>query len=207
MMHDMNLEALYPKPRTTIYALENKVYPYLLKDIVIERVNQVWKTDITYVKRPEGFIYLIGIIDVFSRFLIEHAYSNTLDSIFCLELLEKAFTMHGRPEILNSDQGSQFTSKAWTEYVENNGIKVSMDGRGRWADNIHIERFWRTLKSEHIRFHEFDNTKEAKRSISGFIETYNYRRLHQSMGYKTPGSVYYGLKYEQAGEVKNHLSY
>ena len=139
---------------------------------------------------PEGFIYCVALIDVYSRFIVAQAYSNTLDSEFCLAMLEQAVKVHGKPEVINTDQGSQFTCKAWVEWVENNGIKVSMDGRGRWADNVYIERFWRTLKNEHIYLHEFDSVADAKKSISSYIEVYNYKRLHQSLGYKTPAEMY-----------------
>jgi putative transposase len=190
MMQEMRIKALYPKHRTTIINAAHKKYPYLLHDIKIERPNQVWATDITYIKMPEGFMYLIGIIDVFSRFLVAWSFSNTMEAEFCKAALDKAICTGNIPEILNTDQGCQFTSVAWIESVEGYGIKVSMDGKGRWADNIFIERFWRTLKHEHILLHGFENVKEARDSIGRYIETYNYKRLHQSLGYQTPAEVY-----------------
>lgn len=190
MMQDMRIKALYPKHKTTINNPDHKKYPYLLRGMKIERPNQVWATDITYIKMPGGFMYLIGIIDVFSRFLVAWSFSNTMETQFCQEALDRALSTGQKPEILNTDQGCQFTSKAWITQVEENGIKVSMDGKGRWADNIFIERFWRTLKYEHILLYGFNTIKEARESIGQFIETYNYRRLHQNLNYQTPAEVY-----------------
>jgi putative transposase len=188
-MREMNIEALYPKPRTSVKASGHKIYPYLLKDLTIDRPNQVWTTDITYLKMPFGFAYLVALIDVYSRFIVAWRVSNTMDTHFCLEMLEKGLIM-AIPEILNTDQGSQFTSEAWIKAVQNAGIRVSMDGKGRWADNITIERFWRTLKHEHFLLHSFDNLVQVRESIADFIKLYNYRRLHQSLGYQTPAEVY-----------------
>jgi putative transposase len=190
MMQDMKIQAIYPRPKTTINNLDYKKYPYLLHGMKIERPNQVWATDITYIKMPGGFMYLIGIIDVFSRFLISWSFSNTMEAGFCLDALNKALATGKKPEILNTDQGCQFTSKAWIDQVEVNGIKVSMDGKGRWADNIYIERFWRTIKYEHILLFGFTVVKEARESIGQFIKIYNYKRLHQSLNYQTPSEVY-----------------
>ena len=135
-------------------------------------------------------MYLIGIIDVYSRFLVSWSFSNTMETQFCQEALDRALSIGYQPDILNTDQGCQFTSKAWIAQVEKNGIKVSMDGKGRWADNIFIERFWRTLKYEHVLLYEFNTVKEARESIGRFIEIYNYKRLHQSLKYQTPAEVY-----------------
>lgn len=190
MMQDMRIQALYPKHKTTLDNPDHKKYPYLLRDMKIERPNQVWATDITYIKMPGGFMYLIGVIDVFSRFLIAWSFSNTMETQFCLEALDRALAMGTKPDILNTDQGCQFTSQAWVSQVEANGIKVSMDGKGRWADNIFIERFWRTLKYEHVLLHGFDTIKEARESIGRFIAVYNHKRLHQSLNYQTPAEVY-----------------
>lgn len=139
---------------------------------------------------PSGFVYLIGIIDVYSRYLVSWSLLNTLETGFCLSMLKNALQIGHRPHILNTDQGVQFTSEAWIKYVEKNDIKLSMDGIGRWADNIFIERFWRTLKHEHVLIHDFESVKEVRTSIGQFIEIYNHKRLHQSLGYKTPAEVY-----------------
>ena len=199
LMRDMHIQALYPKPKTSIRNTKHKIYPYLLRDLFITKPNHVWSTDITYIKMPQGFVYLTSLIDIYSRFIIGWGLSNTLDETFCEEALNSAF-QYGKPEILNTDQGSQFTSEAWISCLVKNNIKISMDGKGRWADNIIIERFWRTLKHEHILLHAFESVKEIKESIKKFIMVYNYKRLHQSLGYKTPAEVYfeqqkYGAKY------------
>lgn len=190
MMQDMHIQALYQRPKMSISNPEHRKYPYLLRDLVIREPNHVWETDITYIRIPAGFVYLVGIIDVYSRYLVAWSLSNTLETDFCLAMLKNALQIGNRPEILNTDQGVQFTSDAWIECVESSGIQVSMDGIGRWADNIFIERFWRTLKHEHVLIHSFDTIKEVNRSIKQFIEMYNHKRLHQSLGYKTPAEIY-----------------
>lgn len=191
LMQAMNLQALYPKPKTTVRNSEHKKYPYLLGGLIINRPNQVWATDITYIKMGSGFMYLAALIDIFSRFVIQWMLSNTLDAQFCLTMLNRAFKL-GRPEILNTDQGCQFTSKDWTNTVEGHGSRVSMDGKGRWVDNIIIERFWRTIKHEHILVHDFKDPRELNSSIGSYIDIYNNERLHQSLGYNTPAEVYSG---------------
>lgn len=192
LMREMNLQALYPRPKTTIRSAKDQVYPYLLKELEITRPNQVWATDITYIKMPVGFAYLVALIDVHSRYVISWRLSNTMDTHFCLEMLDEALS-YGCPEILNTDQGSQFTSCDWIERVKGAGILVSMDGKGRWVDNVIIERFWRTLKHEHVLLHSFEDLRQARGSIGQFIDLYNHKRLHQSLGYKTPAEVY-GVK-------------
>ncbi len=189
LMREMNLQALYPRPKTTIRSTKDPVYPYLLKGLDVYCPNQVWATDITYIKMPIGFAYLVAIIDVYSRYIIAWRLSNTMDTHFCLEMLDEALSC-ACPEILNTDQGSQFTSSDWIERVQRAGVKVSMDGKGRWIDNVIIERFWRTLKHEHVLLHSFDDLRQARRSIGNFITLYNHRRLHQSLGYRTPAEVY-----------------
>lgn len=189
LMREMNIEALYPRPRTSMRASGHKIYPYLLKGLMIDRPNQVWATDITYLKMSFGFAYLVALIDVFSRFIVAWRVSNTMDTSFCLEMLEEGLII-AIPEIINTDQGSQFTSEIWVKAVEGSGVRVSMDGKGRWVDNITIERFWRTLKHEHFLLHSYDNLVQARGSIADFIKLYNYRRLHQSLGYQTPAEVY-----------------
>jgi putative transposase len=161
--------------------------------MIIDRPNQVWATDITYIKTKNGWMYLAAIIDLYSRCVIAWRLSNTLDTAFCLDMLEHAL-IQGKPEILNTDQGAQFTSHAWISMVEGNGINVSMDGKGRWADNVIIERFWRTLKHENILIHVFESVGELKSSIDRFVRDYNGKRLHQSLGYKTPVEVYSGME-------------
>lgn len=189
MMREMELQALYPKPKTTLYNPDHKIYPYLLRDLKIARPNQVWATDITYIRMPSGFIYLVAIIDLFSRYIAGWNFSNTLSTDFCGEMLQEAL-LQAKPEILNTDQGCQFTSAAWISLVTGNNVQISMDGRGRWADNIYIERFWRTLKHEHVLLHALETVSEAKASIGKFIDIYNHKRLHQSLGYRTPAEVY-----------------
>ncbi|MBT5389595.1 MAG: IS3 family transposase [Alphaproteobacteria bacterium] len=189
LMREMNIQALYPKPRTTIRDTGHKLYPYLLKGLEVTAPNQVWATDITYLKLSSGFGYLVALIDVYSRYIIAWRVSNTMDTFFCLEMLEEALA-YGSPEILNTDQGSQFTSKDWITRVEEAGVKVSMDGKGRWVDNVIIERFWRSLKHEHFLLHSFDNLAKVRQSLKEYIALYNHRRLHQSLGYKTPADVH-----------------
>lgn len=191
IMQGMKIQAMYPRPNTSKRNEGNKIYPYLLKGLVIDRPNQVWATDITYIKMKTGWIYLVAIIDLYSRYVIAWRLSNTLETAFCLDMLEQAL-IFGKPKILNTDQGSQFTCEAWIARVERDGIKISMDSKGRWADNVIIERFWRTLKHEHVLIHIFDTVIELKRSIDRFVREYNSKRLHQSLGYKTPEDVYAG---------------
>ena len=191
MMHDMRIMAIYPKPKTSISNAQHKKYPYLLRDVKIVYVDQVWETDITYIKLPNGFVYLIAIIDVYSRFIISWSISITLEVAFCLEVLASALQKGRKPAILNTDQGVQFTSLEWIKMVENADIQVSMDGIGRWADNIFIERFWRTAKYECALLYSFKTVKEVRKIMAEFIEIYNRKRLHQSLGYLTPEEVYF----------------
>lgn len=192
LMQDANIQAMYPRPNTSMQNKQHKIYPYLLYEFIINRPNQVWATDITYIRTPNGWMYLVALIDLYSRKIISWRLSNTLEVTFCLEMLEEALR-YGKPEILNTDQGSQYTCEQWIKMVQDNGIRVSMDGKGRWADNIIIERFWRTLKHEHILLYIFDTVQELKRSIASFIYLYNNKRLHQNLGYKTPAEIYGGI--------------
>lgn len=194
LMKLMNLEALYAKPKLSDPQPGHKIYPYLLKGLIIDRPNQVWCTDITYVKMPQGFVYLVAIIDVYSRYIVSWRLSTSLDTAFCLDMLRSAFCM-GIPEILNTDQGCQFTSIDWINMVEGVGVKVSMDGKGRWVDNIPIERFWRTLKQENIFLKAYETVAEVRQGIKEFIELYNEERLHSSIGYASPGVVYRSEKF------------
>lgn len=192
LMREAKIQAMYPRPNTSKSHEGHKKYPYLLERLVIDRPNQVWATDITYIKIAGGWMYLVALIDLYSRCVISWRLSNTLETAFCLDMLDHALTI-GKPEILNTDQGVQYTSAVWIERVESNGIKVSMDGKGRYADNIIIERFWRSLKHESILLAVYDTVQELKRAIERYIYTYNNKRLHQKLGYKTPAEVYLGI--------------
>jgi putative transposase len=183
---------MYPRPNTSVRNESHAIYPYLLKGLVIHKPNHVWATDITYIKTKSGWMYLVAMIDLYSRYVVAWQLSNTMDVSFCLAMLEEGLAS-GAPEILNTDQGAQYTCDAWVAMVQSHDIKISMDGKGRWADNIIIERFWRTLKHENILLHIFDTVTELRDSIDRFIYKYNNRRLHQSLGYKTPAEIYTGL--------------
>lgn len=189
LMRESGIKAIYPKKRTTITSKAHKKYPYLLREVEITRPDQVWGVDITYVKIQRGYAYLVALIDVFSRKIMGWKLSPYLDTISSLQALEEALK-NGTPGIVNSDQGSQYTSADWTTILDNKGIEISMDGKGRWADNIYIERFWRTLKYESVYLHCFENLKEARKTLGNYILFYNQRRPHQSLGYKTPDFVY-----------------
>jgi putative transposase len=191
LMSLTGLCAIAPYKETSIPNKEHKVYKYLLKDLVIDHPNQVWKTDITYIKIRGGFIYLVCIIDVFSRKIMGWELSPYLETDVCLEAFEKA-CKYGKPDILNSDQGCQFTSEKWIERLEKAGIQISMDGKGRWADNIIIERFWRSIKYEALRFHAIETIADARLIVKNYINFYNRERFHQSLDYKRPDEVYYG---------------
>jgi putative transposase len=189
LMRLMGLEAIYPKPRLSVGQPGHKVYPYLLRDVAIERVDQVWSTDITYVGLPCGFMYLAAVIDWFSRYVVAWRLSNTLDGSFCLEMLEEALAT-GRPEVFNTDQGVQFTARAWTGRLESAGVRVSMDGKGRCLDNIWVERLWRSVKYEDIYLWRYEGVPQLQEGLSRYFPFYNERRQHQSLGYRTPAAVY-----------------
>lgn len=189
LMRLMGLEAVYPKPRLSQPAEGHKIYPYLLNDVNITRVNQVWSTDITYIRMAEGFVYLVAVMDWHSRFVLSWALSLTLEVDFCLEVLERALR-RGRPEIFNSDQGSQFTSDKFTGLLTKHGVTISMDGRGRCLDNIFIERLWRSLKYEEVYLHDYARVPEARAGIGTWFRFYNHRRFHQSLDYRTPAAVF-----------------
>lgn len=194
LMRSMNLLAIYPKPRLSQKHPEHRIYPYLLKGIEIVRANQVWATDITYIQLARGFCYLVAIMDWFSRYVLSWRLSNTLDASFCVECLEEAME-YGRPEIFNSDQGSQFTSEEFTQKLLDKQIKMSMDGRGRVFDNIFIERLWRTVKYGNIYVQEYPAIRDARAGLGTYFNFYNTERLHQSLEYQTPWEVYSGLKF------------
>ena len=190
LMRLMRLEAVYPKPRTTQRHPRHKIFPYLLRDLQITEVDQVWATDITYVPMRRGFMYLVAIMDWFSRYVISWRLSNSLDISFCMECLEEALGT-SRPKIFNSDQGSQFTSPVFTGRLEACEVAISMDGRGRALDNIFVERLWRTIKYEDIYLKEYETGWALERGLIAYFEFYRNERLHSSLGYRTPAEVYY----------------
>ena len=190
LMAKMGLMAIYPKPNTSKPHPEHKIYPYLLRDVVVSRPNQVWSTDTTYLRMSHGFMYLVAIMDWYSRKVLSCRISNTLETGFCLDALMEAFQNYGRPEIFNTDQGSQFTSAAFVKAVEDTRAKMSMDGRGRCHDNIFIEWLWRSVKYECIYLHSFENGKVLCQKLGEWFDWYNQERVHQSLGYCTPDVVY-----------------
>jgi putative transposase len=193
LMREMGIQAIYPKPNLSKAAQDHKKYPYLLKDLVIDHPNQVWATDITYIKLFGGYVYLVAIIDLYSRKVLSWKISNTMDVSFCLEALFEAFEKYGQPEIFNSDQGSQFTSIDFTKELDNKKIRISMDGKGRATDNIYIERLWRSLKYEDIYIREYETITECALGVRKYFEFYNTQRFHQSLKYKTPDEIYFGF--------------
>jgi len=190
LMRLMGLEGLAPKPNTSKPRKEHKKYPYLLKGLKIDRPNQVWSTDITYIPLSRGFMYLTAIIDWYSRYVLSWRISNTLDSDFCVDALNDALRLYGRPEIFNTDQGSQFTSDDFIKPLKDNDIQISMDGKGRWVDNVFVERLWRSLKWEEVYPKCYDTVFEAKAGIAAYFNFYNDERLHQALDYKTPNEIY-----------------
>lgn len=190
LMNVMGLQAVYPPPRTSIAHEQHRKYPYLLRGLDINRPNQVWATDITYIPLPTGFIYLVAIMDWFSRFVLAWQLSNTLDGAFCLDALDLALA-YGRPDIFNSDQGSQFTAHPFTSQLEAVGIRISMDGRGRCWDNIFVERLWRTVKYEEIYLKEYATVPVLTAGLHDYFLFYNYDRPHQNLQYETPAAVYF----------------
>ena len=196
LMRLMGLEALYPKPRTSIPNKEHVIYPYLLRKVLVSRPNQVWAADITYIPMQKGFAYLVVIMDWASRYVLSWRVSSSLDSRFCLEALTEAIQAYGYPEISNTDQGCQFTSLAWIALLKEGQVKISMDGRGRCFDNIFVERLWRSVKYEDVYPKCYDSVPELKTGLANYFDCYNNRRLHQSLQYKTPASVYFKAKTE-----------
>ena len=185
----MGLEAIYQRPRLSSPAPEHRIYPYLLRGVPITRVHQVWSTDITYIRLRDGFVYLVAVIDWFSRYVLSWEVAVTLDSEFCLSALERALAQ-GQPEIFNSDQGSQFTSLAFTERLRAGKIQISMDGRGRALDNIFVERLWRSVKYEEVYLHDYEHVPAARQGLGNYFSFYNHERLHQALGYRTPDEVF-----------------
>lgn len=193
LMRKMGLEAVYPRPRTSKPHPEHRVYPYLLRDMVIDRPNQAWASDITYIPMRHGFIYLVAVMDWYSRRVLSWRLSNTLETDFCVAALEEALQKHGTPDIFNTDQGTQFTSLEFTGLLKEHGIKISMDGRGRWMDNIFIERLWWSLKYECVYLNEFEDGKILRRGIKNWIDFYNAERGHSNLDNQTPDEAYFGL--------------
>ena len=190
LMQKMGLVGVAPGPKTSKPHPQHKKYPYLLKDVKITRPNQVWSCDITYIPTRFGFLYLAAVIDWYSRRILACRLSNTMDVAFCTEALEEALGKFAPPEIFNTDQGAQFTSDAFSGILEAHGIAISMDGKGRAFDNIFIERFWRNVKYEWLKLHSYDNIKELRTELKEYLDFYNFKRIHESLGYKTPEEVY-----------------
>jgi putative transposase len=191
LMRVMGLQAIYRRPNTSKPAPDHQVYPYLLKGLEINRVNQVWTADITYIPMAWGFLYLVAIMDWHSRYVLAWRLSNTLEVDFCMETLAEALSK-GRPEVFNTDQGSQFTSEAFTGILLEQGIQISMDGKGRYTDNIFVERLWRSIKYEEVYLKAYGNGTEARAGIGAYLDFYNQERPHQALGYRTPGEVFEG---------------
>jgi putative transposase len=192
LMRLMGLEAIYPKPRLSLAGRGHRIYPYLLRNVGIERPDQVWSSDITYIPLPTGFMYLAAIIDWYSRYVLAWRLSNTLDGSFCLDMLEEALS-RGQPEIFNTDQGVQFTAEAWTGRLQSVGVAVSMDGRGRCLDNVFVERLWRSVKYEDIYLRGYETVPQLYEGLGRYFPHYNTERMHQSLDYRTPAAVYRGV--------------
>ncbi len=190
LMKVMGIQAIYPKPRTTQSNPQHKVYPYLLRNMNIDQSNQVWATDITYIPMVKGFIYLTVIMDWYSRKVLSWRLSNSMDTSFCIDALEEAIYRYGRPIIFNTDQGSQYTSEAFTQVLKDNDIRISMDGKGAWRDNVFVERLWRSVKYEEVYLNAYESMSEAKQSLQKYFKFYNQNRKHQTLKAK-PDQVYY----------------
>ena len=191
MMRRMRIEALYRRPNTSKPADGHKIYPYLLRRLAVERPNQVWAMDITYIPMARGFVYLAAVVDWFSRRVLAWRLSITLEVEFCLEAVEEALARCGRPEIFNTDQGSQFTSTAFTGLLLDNAIAISMDGRGSWRDNVFVERLWRSVKYEEVYLRAYDNVGDARASLGRYMDCYNRTRPHSSLAARTPDRAYF----------------
>ncbi len=187
----MSIQVIYPKPRTSLPAKGHVVYPYLLNDLIVERANQVWVSDITYIPMAKGFAYLMTIMDLYSRKVLSWRLSNSSDAGFCIEALKEALELHAPPEIFNTDQGAQFTADAFTHVLKQHDVRISMDGKGRWIDNVFIERFWRSVKYEEVYLHAYKDLREARAGISRYIAYYNTGRRHSSLDKRTPDEVYH----------------
>jgi putative transposase len=189
LMDLMGIEAVYPKPKLSQPGDGHRIYPYLLRGVAVGRVNQVWSADITYIRMAQGFLYLVAVMDWFSRFVLSWSLSLTMEVDFCIDALKRALR-RGPPDIFNTDQGSQFTSERFTGNLAERRISISMDGRGRCMDNIFVERLWRSLKYEEVYLKDYASVEEARTGIAGYFRFYNHERLHQSLGYRTPAAIY-----------------
>jgi putative transposase len=202
LMSLMGLKAIYRHPRTSKPAPGHKIYPYLLGGMAVTRPNQVWAADITYIPMARGFLYLVAIIDWYSRYVLSWRLSNSLEADFCVEALKEALRK-SKPEIFNTDQGSQFTGEAFTSILEQNNIRISMDGKGSYNDNIFIERLWRTVKYEEVYLKAYQDGKEARYSLDSYFQFYNTKRPHQSLAYRTPANVYVPIDFINGGMVQS----
>jgi putative transposase len=198
LMRRMGIEALYRRPGTSTPAPGHKIYPYLLRGLKIERPNQVWAMDITYIPMARGFVYLAAVVDWFSRRVLAWRLSITLEAAFCLDAVEDALAHHGKPEIFNTDQGSQFTSADFTGLLLKNTIAISMDGRGAWRDNVFVERLWRSVKYEEVYLRAYDSVAEARASLGRYLAFYNSKRPHSSLAARTPDQAYFGISPQRA---------
>ena len=200
LMRRMGIEAIYPKRRTTWPAVGHKIYPYLLRGVAVTRPNQVWSSDITYLPLRQGFLYLVAVLDWYSRCVLSWRLSNTLTGSFCVEALDAALSLV-TPEIFNTDQGSQFTAAAFTSRLESRGVAISMDGRGRALDNVFIERLWRSVKYEEVYLKDYADGWEAEENLASYFRFYNHERIHQSLEYRTPAEVYAEGSHEPIASV------
>jgi putative transposase len=191
LMKHMGIEAIYRRPNTSKPAPGHKIYPYLLRGVKVEKPNRVWATDITYIPMARGFVYLVAVVDWFSRRVLSHRVSITMEADFCVEALNEAMAKHGKPEIFNTDQGSQFTSKAFTRVLLDKEIKISMDGKGSWRDNVFVERLWKSVKYEEVYLHAYDSVGHARSSLGKYLDFYNRRRPHSSLDARTPDEAYF----------------
>lgn len=192
LMRQMGLVALYPKPRTSIPGAGHTIYPYRLRGLTIDRPNQVWATDITYLPMAKGFMFLVAIMDWHTRKVLSWRVSNTMDTAFCVEALEEALSRFGKPQIFNTDQGSQFTSEAFTGVLKSHDITISMDGKGRWMDNVFVERLWRSVKYEDLYLKAYETPKALQQGLKQYFHFYNTRRRHTALDRRTPDAVYFG---------------
>jgi len=198
LMKRMGIQAIYRRPNTSKPAPGHKIYPYLLRDVAVERPNQAWAMDITYIPMARGFVYLAAVVDWFSRRVLAWRVSITMEVDFCLEVVEEALAKHGKPEIFNTDQGSQFTSAAFTGLLQDNAIAISMDGKGSWRDNVFVERLWRSVKYEEVYLRAYDSVSEARSSIGRYLGFYNTKRPHSSLDARTPDHAYFSNLPQQA---------
>jgi putative transposase len=191
LMRKIGIAAIYRKRNTSAPHPAHRIYPYLLRNLAIDRPNQVWATDLTFIPMKRGFVYLVAIIDWATRKVLAHRVSINMSADFCVEALEEALGRYGAPQIFNSDQGSQFTSEAFTQVLKDNGIQISMDGRGRWLDNVFVERLWKSVKYEHVYLHAYESVAEARAALAGYLEFFNSQRPHSALDGQTPDTVYF----------------